>query len=84
MKISQTQRIINYMRQFGSITDSEAVKDLGCHRLAARIHDLKKMGYEIQDEWESDFNRFGEKTEYKRYRLADIVQDNMNHITKVD
>lgn len=33
-------------------------------------------------EWESNTNRFGEKTEYKRYYLVDIIAENMEHITQ--
>ena len=83
MKISQKQRIINYIRQFGSISSWEAYSDLGITQLGARIDQPKKEGYEFKAEWESNTNRFGEKTDYKRYYLADIIQENMNHITQI-
>lgn len=84
MKIPQKQRIINYIREFGSISSWEAYSDLGITQLGARIDQLKKEGYEFKTEWVSNTNRFGEKTDYKRYYLADIVAENMEHITKVD
>ena len=84
MKIAQKDRIINYIRQFGSITSFEAYQDLGITQLGARIDQLKKEGYEFRTEWESNKNRFGEKTEYKRYFLVDITANNMEHITKID
>lgn len=37
MKISQKQRIINYIREFGSISSWEAYSDLGITQLGARI-----------------------------------------------
>lgn len=37
MKTNQKQRIINYIREFGSITSLEAYKDLGITQLGARI-----------------------------------------------
>ena len=83
MKISQKQRIINYIREFGSITSYEAYSDLGITQLGARIDQLKKEGFKFRTEWESNTNRFGEKTDYKRYYLADIVANNMEHITQV-
>ena len=46
-KATQTQRVLDYIRQFGSITAIDAVRDLGVMRLAARISDLKKEGYDI-------------------------------------
>lgn len=84
MKISQKQRIINYIRQFGSISSWEAYADLGITQLGARIDQLKKEGYEFKTEWESNTNRFGEKTDYKRYYLADIIAEGMEHITRLD
>lgn len=84
MKISQKQRIINYIREFGSITSYEAYADLGITQLGARIDQLKKEGYEFKAEWESSTNRFGERTDYKRYYLADMIAENMDHITQIE
>lgn len=84
MKTNQKQRIINYIRKFGSITSWEAYQDLGIMQLGARIDGLKKEGYIFKTEWESDKNRFEEKVEFKRYYLADMVAENMNHIPKID
>lgn len=84
MKIAQKDRVINYIRQFGSISSWEAYADLGITQLGARIDQLKKEGYEFRTEWESNKNRFGEKTEYKRYFLVDMTADNMEHVTRID
>lgn len=69
MKITQRQRIIDYIKEFGSITSLDAYKDLGITQLGARIDQLKKEGYRFKTEWESSKNRFGDKTDYKRYYL---------------
>lgn len=66
--ISQNQRIVDYINQFGSITTLQAFTDIGCTRLASRICDLKKQGYEFETEFEQSLNRFGEKVSYKKYR----------------
>ena len=71
MKQTQCQRILDYMYQFGSISTLEAFRDLGVARLASRIHDLKSMGYSISSETKSSTNRFGEKTYFKVYKLAE-------------
>jgi hypothetical protein len=84
MKITQKDRILEYIRNFGSISSFEAYSDLGITQLGARIDQLKKEGYEFKNEWESNTNRFGEKTEYKRYYLVDIIAENMEHITRLD
>ena len=39
---TNNERIIEYMREHGSITAKDAVYDLGILRLAARIHEIKK------------------------------------------
>ena len=84
MKIPQKQRIINYIREFGSISSWEAYSDLEITQLGARIDQLKKDGYEFKTEWESSTNRFGERTDYKRYYLVDMTARNMEHITRIE
>lgn len=66
-KASQADRILEYMRQFGSITPLEAVRDLGVLRLAARISDLRKAGYDIISEQHAVENRFGETCYVAKY-----------------
>lgn len=83
MKITQRDRVINYIREFGSISSWEAYKDLGITQLATRIKELKEQGYEFKTEWESSTNRFGERTDYKRYYLADMISENMQHISQI-
>ena len=82
MKITQKDRILEYIRNFGSISSFEAYANLGITQLGARIDQLKKEGYKFKTEWESNTNRFGEKTDYKRYFLIDMVSENMEHITR--
>ena len=69
MKINQRQRIINYIKQFGSITSKDAYDDLGITQLATRIKELKEQGYRFETKWESSKNRYGEKVDFKRYYL---------------
>lgn len=79
MKINQKNRIINYIREFGSISSWEAYSELGITQLGARIDQLKKEGYEFKTEWEHRKNRYGEEVSFKRYYLADIISENKNH-----
>jgi hypothetical protein len=69
-KPTQNERILDYIAEFGSITQLEALQDLGIMRLASRISDLKKQGYSIASDIETVKNRFGEKCHIKRYRMA--------------
>ena len=74
MSKTQTERVIDYIEEWGSITQLEALRDLGVMRLASRISDLKKKGYPIKSEMETVHNRYGEPCYIKRYSLA--VADN--------
>lgn len=70
-KSKQTERVLSYMREFGSITQYEAMKDLGVMRLASRISDLKRQGYPITGKMEAVKNRYGEVCHIKRYSEVD-------------
>lgn len=70
-KPTQNDRIFDYMKRFGSITQYDALKDLGVMRLASRISDMKSMGIPIASKTETVLNRFGEKTNIKRYFLQE-------------
>ena len=69
MKATQAERVLAYIERYGSITQYEAMLDLGVMRLAARISDLKKDGYPIKDEMVAVKNRFEENCYVKRYSL---------------
>ena len=45
--MTQTEAILDYLNNFGAITPLDALREIGCFRLAARIHDLEKQGYHI-------------------------------------
>lgn len=66
-KMTQAQRVLEYIRQFGSITQLEALRDLGVMRLASRISDLRKQGYNIVGKREAVLNRNEETCYIKRY-----------------
>ena len=58
-KITQQQRVIDYIRETGSITQLEAIKELGVLRLSAVIFDLKKNGCAIKSELVPVNTRYG-------------------------
>lgn len=68
-KPSQNQRILDYIAEFGSITQLEALRDLGVMRLASRISDLRCLGYPITSSTEPVKNRFDETCYIKRYSM---------------
>lgn len=67
--MTQNERIIRHLTDYGSITSKEAITEYGIMRLASRISDLRKLGYPIVGETETGKNRYGEATRYSRYRL---------------
>lgn len=68
---TQCDRIIRYIKDFGSISTWEAMEDLGVCRLASRIFDLKEKGYSFRKQRVHKLNRYGEKTHYDRYFLVE-------------
>lgn len=69
--MTQKQRVLDYIREFGSISSMEAFEDLGITRLSAVIFDLKESGHEFDTKTEHGKNRFGEKTSFARYSLKE-------------
>ena len=72
MKQTQTERILAYMKEFGSITQMEAIRDLGVMRLASRISDMRGEGIAIVSKTITVKNRYGEKVCVKQYSLEDV------------
>lgn len=83
-KVTQKDRVLEYMQDFGSISPKEAFEDLGVYRLSAIIYDLKyKDGYDIKTEIERGKNRYGDSTCYARYSFAEQNEEIMNHIPSI-
>jgi hypothetical protein len=74
-KAKQTDRVLEYIREFGSITQIEALRDLGVMRLASRVSDLKRQGYSITGDIVAVKNRYGEKCYIKRYRESELTNE---------
>lgn len=67
----QREMILRYMRDFGSITPLDALREFGCMRLGARIYDLKRHGHQINSTMDSSVNRYGHRVRYARYSLLE-------------
>lgn len=67
--MTQAQKVLRHMEDFGSITALEAMNEYGIFRLASRISDLKKDGYIIASETVGVKNRYDETCYVKRYSL---------------
>ena len=71
MAITQCERIIRHMKDYGSISSHEAVIEYGIMRLASRISDLKAQGVAIETEYKTGKNRYGENTHFAVYSLRE-------------
>jgi hypothetical protein len=70
--MTQTDMILRYMQETGSITPWEALREFGCMRLGARIHDLKRRGVDISREIVTEQNRFGKSVRFARYFIGQV------------
>ena len=77
MKETHKTRLLNYLKEFGSITSLEAIRDLGNTRLADTIFRLKKEGFNIISEDKRVQTRFKKQngdsiyTQVSNYKLLD-------------
>ena len=71
MKPTQCQQVLDYMKQFGSITQMDALQDIGCMRLASRISDLRYQGYAIGRRIKTSKNRYGDSVSFAEYYLEE-------------
>lgn len=71
MKLTQCDRILRHLQDYGAITSLEAITEYGILRLASRVNDLKRRGYNISAERGKGRNRYGETTYFAIYRLVE-------------
>ena len=71
MKTTQCDKVLEYMKTFGSITQLQALQDIGCMRLASRISDLRYQGYAIGRRIKTSKNRYGDSVSFAEYYLEE-------------
>ena len=66
--MTQNEQVLAYIERNGSITNRDAVFDLNCYRLSARIFDLIQEGHDIQSDLVTEngktFARYSLKKEF--------------------
>lgn len=75
---TQCEKVLKYLQDFGSITQLDALADLGIMRLGARIYNLRQNGIDIERRMKTVVNRYGEKCSIAEYFLPKTVD---NHET---
>ena len=66
---TQNDRLLEYLKTHDGITQLEALNELGIFRLASRVNDLKKKGFDISGRMIFVRNRFDEEIRVKEYFL---------------
>lgn len=64
---TQKEMILQYIKDFGSITPAEAFIDLGIYNFSARLAELKDDGYKFKMVKEKGKNRYGKSIWWGRY-----------------
>lgn len=74
VKVTQCERVLRHLNDYGSITSALAMEEYGIYRLASRISDLKKLGFPIEREMVTGKNRYGESVSFAKYSLRGDVR----------
>ena len=69
--MSDEERILDYLRKYGSMTRADAFIEFGCANPTARISDLRKRGYDILTVTETGLDRYGEPSRWGRWVLRE-------------
>jgi biotin operon repressor len=73
MKHTHKTRLLEYLEEFGSITTLQAIVDLGNTRLASRIHELRREGYDITSQPMKVPTRWGTETTVTKYIYSPCI-----------
>ena len=69
--MTQREAIIEYIKEFGSITPMQAYSDLGITKLATRISEMRKDGMTFKIEMVRSKNRYGKSVSYAKYSFTE-------------
>lgn len=72
--MTQAQRIIEHIREHGSITPMEGF-ELGITRLAACVFKMRRHGIPVVTETVETVNRYGDKVRFARYKISSGVPE---------
>ena len=69
-KPTQKDRVLQYIKDYGSITRFEAFTELGITELPKRICELQDLGFKFNKEWLTRKNRYGDPVSFIQYSLS--------------
>lgn len=72
--MKQSQKILDYVKEHGSITSLEATRDLLIMSFTKRMSEIRRdPGYEVSQEWESNGH-----TRWLRYFIKEVEHEKAN------
>lgn len=74
---TQCERVLSYLKEYGSINALQAMRDLGVWRLASRISELRQ-DHDIEVRRVKVTNRFAETTQIAEYHVGKNFFDNLS------
>ena len=69
--MTQREAILQYIRDFGSITPYQAFADLGITKLATRISEMRKEGMDFKIDTVHVRNRYGRSVSFAKYSFVE-------------
>ena len=66
-KVTKTQKVLEHLQKYGTITSIEAIDKYSVTRLAAIIHYLKSKGHIIETVERVHSDRYGDDGAYAKY-----------------
>lgn len=65
-RVSKTQKVLDHLKKYGSITSWEAIDNYGATRLSAIIYNLRKH-HNIKSVNRIDTDKYGNEATYTKY-----------------
>lgn len=65
-RVTKTQKVLNHLQKYGSITSWEAIDNYGATRLSAIIYNLRKH-YNIESLDRTGTDRYGNEATFTKY-----------------
>lgn len=66
-RTTKTQKVLEHLQKYGTITSLDAIKLYSATRLAAIIFQLRKKGYDIETEIEDSVDKYENNCHYAKY-----------------
>lgn len=67
--MTKTEKVLNHLKENGSITSWEAIKEYGITRLSVIIFNLRQKGIDIKTEKIRFTDRYGDSSIFAKYIL---------------